>query len=174
MVSVAIYDHVEALNTPGALAVGRHAGLQLRGAARALRPAARPRRRRWAEGRCSAGGQAPQATANRRRCGLRLPAAGIEARFAVDYAGFRLDVDLRLPGRGVTALFGHLARARPRCCAASPIGLAARGRLVVNGECWQDDARRILVPTHRRALGYVFQEASLFPTCRCGATWSSA
>nr|HRM70828.1 molybdenum ABC transporter ATP-binding protein [Thauera phenylacetica] len=34
--------------------------------------------------------------------GSPLPAAGIEARFAVDYAGFRLDVDLRLPGRGVT------------------------------------------------------------------------
>ena len=40
---------------------------------------------------------------------------------------------------------------------------AARGRLVVNGECWQDDARGIQVPTHRRELGYVFQEASLFP-----------
>jgi ABC-type uncharacterized transport system YnjBCD ATPase subunit len=32
----------------------------------------------------------------------------------------------------------------------------------INGECWQDDARRIFLPTHQRALGYVFQEASLF------------
>ncbi|MDP2096163.1 MAG: ATP-binding cassette domain-containing protein, partial [Hydrogenophaga sp.] len=30
----------------------------------------------------------------------------IEARFRQDYPGFTLDVDLHLPGRGVTALFG--------------------------------------------------------------------
>jgi hypothetical protein len=33
--------------------------------------------------------------------------AGIQARFALDWPGFTLDVDLDLPGRGVTALFGH-------------------------------------------------------------------
>jgi molybdate transport system ATP-binding protein len=96
--------------------------------------------------------------------GSPLPTAGIDARFAVAYAGFRLDVDLRLPGRGVTALFGHSGSGKTtllRCVAG--LEPAARGRLVVNGECWQDDARRILVPTHRRELGYVFQEASLFP-----------
>jgi molybdate transport system ATP-binding protein len=32
----------------------------------------------------------------------------------------------------------------------------------VNGEVWQDGAR-LFAPTHRRSLGYVFQEASLFP-----------
>ena len=31
----------------------------------------------------------------------------IHARFLVRHAGFTLDVDLDLPGRGVTALFGH-------------------------------------------------------------------
>ena len=30
----------------------------------------------------------------------------IEARFQLDWPGFTLDVDLRLPGSGVTALFG--------------------------------------------------------------------
>ena len=96
--------------------------------------------------------------------GSTLPAAGIEACFEVAYAGFRLDVDLRLPGRGVTALFGHSGSGKTtllRCVAG--LEPAARGRLVVNGECWQDDARGIQLPTHRRALGYVFQEASLFP-----------
>ena len=96
--------------------------------------------------------------------GSTPPAAGIEACFEVAYAGFRLDVDLRLPGRGVTALFGHSGSGKTtllRCVAG--LEPAARGRLVVNGECWQDDARGIQVPTHRRALGYVFQEASLFP-----------
>ncbi|MGH8017920.1 MAG: molybdenum ABC transporter ATP-binding protein, partial [Opitutaceae bacterium] len=37
------------------------------------------------------------------------------------------------------------------------------GRLEVGGETWQDDARGIFVPAHRRAIGCVFQEANLFP-----------
>jgi len=89
---------------------------------------------------------------------------GIRARFEVVFPGFRLDVDLHLPGRGVTALFGHSGSGKTtllRCVAG--LEPAARGRLEVNGECWQDDARGVYVPTHRRELGYVFQEASLFP-----------
>jgi molybdate transport system ATP-binding protein len=38
---------------------------------------------------------------------------------------------------------------------------ASLGRLVVNGEVWQDEERWL--PAHKRSVGYVFQEASLFP-----------
>jgi len=31
----------------------------------------------------------------------------IEARFKLDYPGFSLDVDLAIPGHGVTAIFGQ-------------------------------------------------------------------
>ncbi len=91
-------------------------------------------------------------------------AAGIRARLRVAYPDFALDVELDLPGRGVTALFGHSGSGKTtllRCVAG--LEPAARGLLTVNGECWQDSARGLFVPTHRRALGYVFQEASLFP-----------
>ena len=74
--------------------------------------------------------------------GSTLPAAGIEACFEVAYAGFRLDVDLRLPGRGVTALFGHSGSGKTtllRCVAG--LEPAARGRLVVNGECQRNAMR---------------------------------
>ena len=37
----------------------------------------------------------------------------------------------------------------------------AQGSLQVNGKTWQDD--KTFVPVHQRPLGYVFQEASLFP-----------
>jgi len=33
----------------------------------------------------------------------------------------------------------------------------------VNGQVWQDDAKELFMPTEMRPLGYVFQEASLFP-----------
>jgi molybdate transport system ATP-binding protein len=86
---------------------------------------------------------------------------GIHARFHLDLPGFNLDVDLDLPGRGVTALFGHSGSGKTtllRCMAG--LERAQAGRLVVNGEVWQDE--RHWLPTHKRPLGYVFQEASLF------------
>ena len=86
----------------------------------------------------------------------------IEARFEVRYPGFALDVTLDLPGRGVTALFGPSGCGKTTCLRAMA-GLlhAPGGRLRVQGEVWQDDHR--FVPTHRRPLGYVAQDAALFP-----------
>lgn len=88
--------------------------------------------------------------------------AAIRARFRLDWPGFALDVDLDLPGQGVTALFGHSGSGKTtllRCIAG--LERAAEGELRVRGEVWQDATR--FLPTHRRPLGYVFQEASLFP-----------
>lgn len=75
--------------------------------------------------------------------------------------GFALDVDLKLPSRGVTALFGPSGCGKTtllRCIA----GLEhATGSFIINDDVWQDATH--FIPTHQRAIGYVFQEASLFP-----------
>ena len=87
--------------------------------------------------------------------------APIEARLQLAWPGFQLNVDLRLPGRGVTALFGHSGSGKTtllRCIAG--LERAPQGRVCVNGELWQDG--RHWLPPHQRPLGYVFQEASLF------------
>jgi molybdate transport system ATP-binding protein len=84
----------------------------------------------------------------------------IRAQFRLAYSGFALDVGLELPGRGVTALFGPSGSGKTtllRCMAGLERG---EGRLEVNGENWQD--ANSFVPTHRRPLGYVFQDARLF------------
>jgi len=88
----------------------------------------------------------------------------LELRARVTYgSAFTLDVDLRLPGRGVTAVFG------PSGCGKTTLlravaGLARPrpGRIMVAGQPWHDDAQALWLPPHRRPLGYVFQEASLF------------
>ena len=88
-------------------------------------------------------------------------AEDIRARFNLSLHGFTLDVDLSLPGRGVTALFGPSGCGKTtllRCIAG--LQPTKHGLVSVNDEIWQD--QRIYVPTHRRPLGYVFQEASLF------------
>ena len=86
----------------------------------------------------------------------------IEARFRLDYPGFCLDVDLALPGAGVTAIFGPSGSGKTTLLrAVAGLERVSGGRLFVDGECWQDGEH--FRPTHRRPLGYVFQEASLFP-----------
>ena len=85
----------------------------------------------------------------------------IQARFQLAWPGFALDVDLQLPGRGLTALFGVSGSGKTtllRCIAG--LERAPQGRLVVDGDLWQSDQQWL--PTHKRPLGYVFQEASLF------------
>ncbi len=85
----------------------------------------------------------------------------IAARFRSTLGRFELDTEFSLPSRGVSALFGASGSGKTTLLRLIA-GLArAPGSLIVNGEVWQDE--RTFVPTHRRALGYVFQEASLFP-----------
>ncbi len=87
----------------------------------------------------------------------------IEARLALPRRGFTLAVDLRLPARGVTALFGPSGCGKTTVLRALAGLERAAGRVVVDGDVWQDDVARRFVPTHRRPIGYVIQEAALFP-----------
>lgn len=85
----------------------------------------------------------------------------IFARFQCDFPGFSLDVDLTLPGTGITALFGHSGCGKTtllRCMAGLQ---SAPGTMTVLGEPWQSatSAR----PVHKRPLAYVFQDTHLFP-----------
>ena len=104
-------------------------------------------------------------------CEEREPSPqGITVRLKINFPAFALDVDLTLPGTGVTALFGPSGSGKTTCLraiaglehAVALRSAARRNLVVINGETWQDDAHGIFVATHQRALGYVFQEASLF------------
>lgn len=76
---------------------------------------------------------------------------------------FALQVDLSLPLHGITVLFGASGSGKTsvlRCVAG--LEKARDARIAIGEEVWQDDAKGLFVPTHQRAMGYVFQEASLF------------
>lgn len=88
----------------------------------------------------------------------------IRAKFQVDRGSFKLDVDLNLPGHGITALFGHSGSGKTTCLRAmAGLERARQAYFAIGDRVWQDERRGLFVPTHQRALGMVFQEASLFP-----------
>lgn len=79
----------------------------------------------------------------------------------VGATGFELDVNTLIPGKGVTAIFGQSGSGKTtflRCLAG--LEKPDVGKLIVLDEVWQDES--VCLPTHKRSLGYVFQEASLF------------
>lgn len=77
--------------------------------------------------------------------------------------GFELDCSFSFPNKGITVLFGESGSGKTtvlRCVAGLERAL---GQVRISGQLWQDDACNIFLPTWDRPLGYVFQEASLFP-----------
>jgi molybdate transport system ATP-binding protein len=83
-------------------------------------------------------------------------------RVALALPTFALDVTCDIPTQGITGLFGRSGSGKTtllRCIAG--LERTARAQIEFNGELWQDAGR--FLPTHRRAVGYVFQESSLFP-----------
>ncbi len=101
------------------------------------------------------------------------PQDGIHARIKLKRAQFTLDVDLHLPGRGFIALFGPSGCGKTTFLRAlAGLERGRPGQVRVGGTVWQDDSAGIWVPTHQRALGYVFQEASLFDHLSVGANIS--
>ncbi len=90
------------------------------------------------------------------------PVSGIRARFRGTLGAFALDAEFEAPAQGVTALFG------PSGCGKTTVLRAIAGLrrfddgfFELGGEIWQDGPA--FRPVHRRPIGYVFQEPSLFP-----------
>ena len=74
---------------------------------------------------------------------------------------FTLNADISLPTDGVTAFYGHSGSGKTsllRCIAG--LERAHSAYICFHDKIWQDEKR--FLPTHKRRIGYVFQEASLF------------
>jgi molybdate transport system ATP-binding protein len=86
----------------------------------------------------------------------------IAVAFKGQLGSFTLDAEFAVPASGVTGLFGPSASGKTTVLRAiAGLQRFAGGSCAVDGEIWQDEAS--FLPAHRRAIGYVFQEASLFP-----------
>lgn len=64
----------------------------------------------------------------------------------------------------LTALFGPSGSGKTSVLnMIAGVSRPERGRIVVAGHVLTDTAKRIFVPPHRRRIGFVFQDAQLFP-----------
>ena len=94
---------------------------------------------------------------------LPPPSPRINAALTLPRRSFTLDVTLSLPERGVSVLFGPSGCGKTTVLRALAGLERARGRVALGAAQWQDDACGLFVPPHQRAVGYVIQEAALFP-----------
>ncbi|MBX2857155.1 MAG: molybdenum ABC transporter ATP-binding protein [Cellvibrionaceae bacterium] len=88
-------------------------------------------------------------------------ASGLLAKLCWQREDFELKLELHCPAEGVSAIYGPSGAGKTtllRCLA----GLENAQQLEVsfNGDCWQS-AQQFL-PVHKRPLGFIFQEPSLF------------
>jgi molybdate transport system ATP-binding protein len=80
----------------------------------------------------------------------------------LDRPGFALQVNRDLALTGITALFGPSGAGKTTLLRViAGLERDVRGRVTFDGEAWQTDSA--CLPTHRRRIGYVFQDGRLFP-----------
>jgi molybdate transport system ATP-binding protein len=81
--------------------------------------------------------------------------------YSLTKSNFTLSVDVVLPENGIVVLFGPSGCGKTtllRCIAG--LEPKATGTLIVNGQTWQ--SLEINLPSYKRPIGFVFQDASLF------------
>lgn len=91
----------------------------------------------------------------------------LELDFSQQLGDLLLDVKTELPASGITAIFG-LSGAGKTSLINAIAGLTKpeRGRIVLNGRILSDTETLIFLPPEKRRVGYVFQDARLFPHYR--------
>lgn len=88
----------------------------------------------------------------------------VRVSYRLAYERFSSEIALRLPGRGVTAVFGASGSGKSTFLRIlAGLERAEEVFVSVNGRVWQDDEEGVFAPTHLRAVGFVFQDACLFP-----------
>ena len=86
----------------------------------------------------------------------------IQLQIKISRSAFELNLDLQLPGQGITAILGPAGSGKTSLLrAVAGLDKNPEGRIQIGAHIWQDTHQGICLPTWQRPLGYVFQESSL-------------
>ncbi|MGE3772754.1 MAG: molybdenum ABC transporter ATP-binding protein [Gammaproteobacteria bacterium] len=90
--------------------------------------------------------------------------------FTARRGDFTLEVAAELPARGITGVFGRSGAGKSTLIdSIAGVVRPQRGRIALDDTEFVDVARRQWMPIEARRVGYVFQDAKLFPHLRVGA-----
>lgn len=88
----------------------------------------------------------------------------LELNFSQTLGTHRLQVAESLPASGITAIFGVSGAGKTSLInAISGLTRPEQGRIVLNERVLYDAEKKICLPPEKRRVGYVFQDARLFP-----------
>jgi molybdate transport system ATP-binding protein len=78
-------------------------------------------------------------------------------------SGFELDVDIHIPNRGYTAIYGASGSGKTTLlrCIAGLESAGAKDSIIFNHDVWHNQSQTL--PCHQRGIGFVFQDARLMP-----------
>jgi len=87
--------------------------------------------------------------------------------FAQQQGDYQLEIDLQIPAKGITAIFGVSGAGKTSLInAISGLTQPQRGRIQLHDRLLFDAEQQISLPPEKRRIGYVFQDARLFPHYR--------
>jgi molybdate transport system ATP-binding protein len=90
--------------------------------------------------------------------------SGISVDITVPLDGFSVAARFDVSGAPIISIFGPSGAGKTTVLRAiAGLESRARGVIRMGDDTWLDTASGVRVPTHQRRVGYVFQEASLFP-----------
>ena len=85
----------------------------------------------------------------------------IECKIKVQLESFMLDANFSIPDRGITVVFGPSGSGKTTLLRAiAGLEKSDKGFLKIGDSVWQKGEN--FLPTHKRQIGYVFQDAALF------------
>ena len=88
----------------------------------------------------------------------------LELNFSQTLGNHCLTINETLPANGITAIFGVSGAGKTSLInAISGLTRPQKGRIVLNGRVLNDAEKGICLTPEKRRVGYVFQDARLFP-----------
>ena len=85
----------------------------------------------------------------------------IECKIKIQLESFMLDANFSIPDRGITVVFGPSGSGKTTLLRAiAGLEKSDKGFLKIGDSVWQKGEN--FLPTHKRQIGYVFQDAALF------------